>query len=192
MTCKQQVFSLPGADLDQLGQIRKGGEEPGHETPEVGRWYRIWKVMFPDAPPPSSPYYHEWHELADRLAKPIASLAADGHLQRLIAQFPGQEELLSGFSHSLLNMVTEQAIWLESGKAIEAPPQSAPPQSETSQHSRTQPSPDQIVPPPWPTVAPAVATDQIRNEPGQSLHQSAASPLPGLQKDDRGEHLDDM
>lgn len=53
MACLPRTSSFPGITYQQRGQLSKKSDP---RQSEIQRWYSMWKIVFPDQPPPASPY----------------------------------------------------------------------------------------------------------------------------------------
>ncbi|KAJ0122147.1 hypothetical protein J7T55_002659 [Diaporthe amygdali] len=54
-TCQSRRFDFPGITQDQFNEMdRLTG--PRHRLTPVDKWLVMWRIVFPDAPPPDSPY----------------------------------------------------------------------------------------------------------------------------------------
>lgn len=105
--CEQRNFPPPpGADPDQLEEMRVGGEVQDMEgsSMEVRRWYRIWDIMFPPetgVPRPLSPYY-DGTEYAERRGETVRAFRASNSTleflrQRDLPPGNGFEDLLDAY-----------------------------------------------------------------------------------------------
>lgn len=53
MACLPKTCTFPGITYQQRGQLSKKSDP---RQSEIQRWYSMWKIVFPDQPPPASPY----------------------------------------------------------------------------------------------------------------------------------------
>ncbi len=65
-SCEQTEFHHPGMDDDQRKNIRDSQRRRGLN--EVGRWFDLWGILFPDTPRPDSPYVGSHFEVVDKVS----------------------------------------------------------------------------------------------------------------------------
>lgn len=122
-SCQRLVdgFSYPGATADQWSEITAVGSARRQRTDEQ-RWFEIWGILFPESPPPESPFVTS--ETAQVVMDCIWQFSEEGHIASLVDESLGggcalSRQMLSNHCRRVLqlfqNFLQQQEQEQESG-----------------------------------------------------------------------------